>query len=543
MKCALIFPPQWDPRQPHLNIPTLTSILKSKGNEVKAWDVNLYLYWQIILSKFDDHRFKKKFKEYFNPENLKDLKKFSRISTALECEIYLEYDNTENHQLYWDNLVTPYSCNKSEHWKIAAKTPTKFPYFKWIKPQIEEIILWKPDIVFISCISDSQIFSALSIASLIRKKLPNIKIVVGGHAFIQRKSLFKKQKWLFSIFDAICLSNGESTIIALSEGKPLNQVPNILWLNKDVVEFTTAINTFKFDESYEADFSLLPLSYYLTPALVIPIETARGCPWSKCAFCDHPKIDLESNLQVNNQRSIVSIIKEIDKHYSCGINKFFFVDEALSFERFRRLSFELTKMDKDLSWICYLRLEHSHTLETFRLAKQAGCRKIFFGLETGSDRILTLYQKGTASHIAKRIIQDANTAGIALHFFLITGFPDESKNDRSENEKFLKEVIPYIDSFGFSYDIFPLTVALNAPIYLNPEYYGAIFKKNYEFDLASRLSLENSREKEIIQSQYNKRIKQIIEDSLKKKEGIRRYRFSNDSMHLLLIENYSHKSM
>ncbi len=539
MKCALIFPPQWDPRQPPLSIPTIAGVLKSKGHEVKAWDVNLYLYWQLIFSRLNEKKIANTLKQYLRIDALKDAEKFSKLNSELEYAIYSEYDETENHQLYWDNLHTPYSANKSDDWKTAVNKPENFPFFERIKSHIEEIIEWNPDIIFISCISDTQIFSALSIASHLRASMQNVKIMVGGHAFIQRKNILIKQSWLFKTIDAICFSNGEPSIIAISEGKPLDQVPNILWFNNNKIQSSINTEPFEYNDSFKPDFSVLPMKYYLSPTIVIPIETARGCPWSKCAFCNHPLINVEQKM-TNNQsiRSLLSVINEMKEHITNGYKSFAFVDEALSYDRFKNLSSELSNLEEDLTWICYLRLEQQHNIAEFKNAKKAGCKKIFFGLETGSDRLLKLYKKGTTSKIAKRVLKEASAAGIAIHLFIITGFAKETDTDRAENEELLKEILPVINTFGFTYDIFPLSVAIDTSLYLKPKYYGASIKRNEKHDLTSRFNLYFPKETRNVHSEYNHKIKQMIESYLKGKIGIRNLKISHDSMHLLLIDSH-----
>jgi len=540
MKVALIFPPQWDPRQPPLCVPTLAGVLKSKGHLVRAWDLNLYLYWQIFVSSMLSGETKDLIQEYLHPDSVKNYRRFAELSDAIECIINYGYNRSKNHQLYWDLLREGYSTNISKHWILAAKKPRKFPFFRKIRLALDEIILWKPEIVCISCISDTQIFGTLSIASEIRSRLPDARIVIGGHALRLRKNLLSKQHWLFDIVDAVCISHGEPTVTALAEGRGLCRIPNIIWSDSSKIFLPDGIELFKFDEFFEPDFSVLKMGFYLTPHIVIPIETARGCPWGRCSFCGHPEIGLKKG-NAYTTRSMKSLLNEIRYHVSSGYTKFFFVDEAIPFDRFKEISYELSKMEGGLSWICYLRFERKHNLETFLQARKSGCRKVFLGLETGSERLLKLHRKGFCVDTAKRILQDATRADIAVHLFLITGFPDESGNDRKATYELLREILPLIDDFGFTYDIFPLAAELETPLFLYPTNFGAEgIKKPKKCDLAYRFNLISSNSSEKISNRYARvKIKSIIEKGLKGRDGLRHYDLSQDSTHLLLIEAHS----
>jgi anaerobic magnesium-protoporphyrin IX monomethyl ester cyclase len=537
MKVAIIFPPQWDPRQPPLSIPTLAGVLKSAGHKVQAWDLNLYLYWQILLSRLGNGKNADIFKQYLSPDSLRDHNKFSRLSSALEKIIYFGYDETGNHKLYWDHMGGEYSPNVSDHWAAAIKKRNKFPFFRKISLPLNEIISWKPDLACISCISDTQVIASLSIASKIRSKLPHVRILLGGPAIAHRRSLLGKLDWLFGTVDAFCVSYGEPSLIALAEERGLKQTPGIIWHDGSNIQGSDTMSLDNFDWICLPDFSVLPLEYYLTPIIVMPIETAKGCPWGKCAFCGHPHMEVNTR-KAYKPRPIMSLVREIRNHVSMGYTRVSFVDDAIPYDRFEELSLALLGISDALSWTCYLRLEEAHNIDTFLVARKSGCRKVFFGLETGSKRLMKLYKKGSSPEIAKRVLRDASKADLAIHLFLITGFPDESEADREATDQFLRDVLPSMNARGFSFDVFPLSAELETPLYLNPHLFGSPgIKKDNKKDLAYRFDpIPSNKSKNISNSRSGSRIKSIIKESLKGKDGLYKIELSHDSMHLLLIE-------
>ena len=538
MKVALIFPPQWDPRQPPLCIPTLAGVLKPDKHNVRAWDMNLSLYRSIL---FKEHRSVKKQKlinKYLNPRILADLERFDDISDKVEDLIDEGYHSSDEICLLWDHLDDGPSPNRSHNWKKAIREPNSFLFYQRIQPLILKVVEWLPDLVCISVYSDTQIFGGLSVASGIRSGLPKTKIVMGGHALRVRRQLLTEHDWLFKTVNAICISHGEPTLEALAQDMPLEKVPNILWHDGRTVVTPKELEPVCVQTAYEPDFSVIELDQYLSPQTVIPIETARGCPWAQCSFCGHTNIELTRS-EKYIQRPLSNVLCEVQKHVSKGFNKFFFVDDAIPYNRFKALSTGLANIKSNLSWICYLRSESTFDISTFRLARQSGCKKLFIGLETGSDRLMNLFRKGTTPDITKRFILDASQAGLAIHLFLLAGFPDESEADRKATHEFLKDILPSVDGFGFSYDVCELKAVLDTPLYIQPELFGArglirrpVWDLQYDFHM-----IPANTDNYLSHSKSEKRIGKIVKKCLEEQDSLSELESINDSTHLLLLEN------
>lgn len=536
MKIALLFPPQWDPRQPPYSIPALTGALKNKGFKIKTWDLNLELYRKLLLIGGSDGEANELFKLYMNPNTLKTPMKYYEISQSVEDIFYYNYDSSEYHQLYWDYLDSGLSPNCSQDWQTSVDVPEIFPFYKILKEKFKEILKWKPDIIGISAISDTQILPTLAAASIIRSKLPTVAIILGGHAFEERKVLLKEVPWLFNIVDAICAGDGEPVLISLASGRKITETPNIFWYDGNEVKEPVSYTACQLDSTGPADFSLIPLKKYLSPEIVIPLKTAYGCPWNQCSFCNHPK-DSYHNKESYQTKSIDLVIDELKNHIRNGYNKFFFIDDAIPFERFKDMCSAINQMEERVKWICYSRLEEKHDYDTFKAAYSAGCRKIFFGLETASERLLKLFRKGIESQTAKRVIKDACNAGIAIHLFLIGGFPGETKNDREASYKFLREILPFVNPFGFTYDVFPLSCSIGTEFFNNPSRFGVI-GGNLEniSNMKARFFWDNLDEDKRHFDKFKNEIELIVEESLKYQTGLRHLDVTQDSNHLLLLD-------
>lgn len=536
MNVALIFPAQWDPRQPPYSVPALAGALKSKGFKIKVWDLNLELYNKLLQIDKENVEAAELLKLYMNPNTLKNPMQFYEISQSIENILYYNYDSSEYHQLYWDYLDSGLSANSRKDWQTSIDIPSIFPFYKILKEKLKEIEKWKPDIIGISAISDTQILPTLAIASSLRSKLPIAKIILGGHAFEGRKSLLKEVPWLFQTIDGICASDGEPAIISLASGCKINETPNIFWYNGNIVKEPAYYSRCELNSIGPPDFSSVPLDDYLSPEIVIPLKTAYGCPWNQCLFCNHPKV-LVNKKESYQIKSIDCIIDELKHHIQNGYKKFFFIDDAIPFERFKNMSIAINKMDEKVSWICYARLEDKHNFDTFKIAHTAGCRKIFFGLETASERLLKLYQKGIDPQTARKVIKDASFAGIAIHLFLIGAFPGETKNERELTYEFLREILKFINPFGFTYDVFPLSCSLGSELFDDPVRFKAIgINKPKGNDMAMRFCLRTLGHNKNNFNSFKNHIDLIVEENLKYQMGIRHFDISQDSNHLLLLE-------
>lgn len=224
-------------------------------------------------------------------------------------------------------------------------------------------------------------------------------------------------------------------------------------------------------------------------------------------------------------------------HVRNGYRSFFFIDETIPPHRLSTLTEIMSNIANNLTWICYLRLEKGHTYELFNAAYQTGLRKVFFGLETASLRLLKLLRKGTTPDDARRVIKDASRAGIAVHLFLMHGFPNESVDDIAATYKFLSDVLPFVNKTGFTYDLFPFMAEIGTEAWKHPQFYGAqglqVTKRN---DMAWRFNFIQNSGSLVSFDTIEQHISQLIESVLGKDTGLRHLELSNDALHLILLD-------
>jgi len=318
------------------------------------------------------------------------------------------------------------------------------PWF--VRAYAERIVAAKPFVVGLSVIFNQQHHFAILLAKEIKRLNPDIVTVFGGRFFnSENLESFLAADWV----DCLILHDGEVAFLGLLEalktGGDLRLVPNIAFFDVDAEEvfLGTERPGVKLNDLAYADYSDFDLGGYFMPAPVMAILSSRGCYWRRCTFCDH-FAPYAGSYKV---QSIPRVVDEL-QHYveSYGVHHFSFVDEMISAKRFLRLSEEILKRGLDISYYAFAKpTANDFTPEVLETMSRAGCRAIYWGVESGSDRVLKLMDKGNDVKGTSQTLIAANHAGIRNHVFMIVGYPSETVDELKETVRFLYDHRNVID--------------------------------------------------------------------------------------------------
>ena len=156
------------------------------------------------------------------------------------------------------------------------------------------------------------------------------------------------------------------------------------------------------------------------------IEVGRGCPYN-CIFCSSRLV----HKQMHRMKSPENIIKEIEFLKNIyGIKWFNFLHDHLLFdkEKIMELCDIFVQRKLNVYWGCSSRPE-GITPELLKIMVKAGCQAIYFGIESGSQRIQKFIQKNIDVSIVPKIIEECEKYNIEITASFIIGFPDEKIED------------------------------------------------------------------------------------------------------------------
>lgn len=283
------------------------------------------------------------------------------------------------------------------------------------------------DIVGFSCMCNNyHIF--LKLAEIIKEKNKNIKIFLGGpQATLTAMDTMKYSPNI----DLICLGESETYIVDVIKylRNETMKIPNSCMLRHldKIVQSTELEYMEKLDNLPFLDYSLIP---FFKDVEVINIETGRGCPFS-CSFCS-TKTFWKQKVRYKKIDRIVKEIKILRDKYNK--RKFNFIHDLFTSRRDFIISFCKFLIDEkiNISWSCSSRLD-TIDYDILELMRAAGCYKIFFGIESGSNEIQKRINKNLNLGKLPLLIHQLKKLDYSnCSFSFIYDFPFETESEFKE---------------------------------------------------------------------------------------------------------------
>lgn len=336
------------------------------------------------------------------------------------------------------------------------------PYYR--KKVIPSLVEEHPDIVGISITCVYELIPAFTLAHMIKKVDPQMHIVLGGVLATQLAQRITKNVPLWDSFDSLVLGPGEvaftELIQNLEKKTDLSGVPNIIYKEKTNIRKSDKVHDFDINETVTPEF------VSVRPKSGLPLETANGCYWGKCIFCYYPKTgtaDLDSKFEKKRMRNIELVLKDIrelkDKYDPVTIA---ITDSSLHPKRIEAIAEDNIRSGKKVGFSALFRFEKEFKSQAFcRKLVEGGFLGGYVGLESGSERVNNIINKGIDLSDAELIIKNFSDTGILLHLFSIVGIPGETKEDALMTYDFIKR---WHKSLKLDWVIYFLYVLEQSPI-------------------------------------------------------------------------------
>ncbi len=311
---------------------------------------------------------------------------------------------------------------------------TNHPVWQDIKKRIAE---YKPDLIGMTIVLSATLKCAENIARLAKEVDPDVKIIVGGpHATLVYDNTITKD-WV----DYVARQEGEHAMLELARGDDLSGIKGLSYKDE------AGKPVHNKPRELMSDLDSLPFpspEYLLIPVKDLKsnfgmITSSRGCSLN-CIFCSSPRL---WNKRVRF-RSVDNIMAELEyRHDKYGVKRYYFCDDNISINKKfgKELCKRIIAKNWDLAWSCEARVK-SFDEELLKLMKEAGCKRIKLGVESGSDKVLEYMKKGITVKDVRETVKLIEKAGIEMTIYILLGMPVEEPEDIEMTYSLLEEIKP-----------------------------------------------------------------------------------------------------
>jgi anaerobic magnesium-protoporphyrin IX monomethyl ester cyclase len=302
-----------------------------------------------------------------------------------------------------------------------------------------------PDVVGITVMTFTLV-DVLKTVEMVRAAEKNINkkifIVLGGpHAH-----LYPKETVALNGIDFVIKGEGEVPFLSLLEALEgrgnLSQIRGLVYKNgKEIIDNPVSDFIEDLDKLPYPERKLLPVEKYNSILggghVVTTMFTSRGCPF-QCAFCDRPHLGKRFRM-----RSPKNVVDEMEECLKLGIEEILIYDDTFTVNKQRALDIcgEIIKRGLKFVWDIRARVDTIDE-ETLAALKKAGCQRIHFGVESGTEKILRALNKGITLNQIEKAFRLARAKGIDTLAYFMIGAPTETREDIYQTIKFAKKIKP-----------------------------------------------------------------------------------------------------
>jgi hypothetical protein len=481
MSAILLFPPAADPAHPPLGIAALAGYLTQHGQDVTLIDLNVRAYNTLLSAPFlrectirleqrlarlerrrslaatdfaaycaaaenvlsgewlsgriDDAR-----RRVRDPALYASRRAYAETTSIVRRAMQLV--SAAYHPASWTagGFSMSHIATRSADVLAAIDDREQNPILPLFEAALPEIVRRQPNIVGISLNYRVQTIPAMTLAATIRRALPDTFLVVGGGMI----SFFEDQWAALAPFrhlvDGWIPFEGERPLLdlltAIEDGTSLDKVAGLMRFDGDTPVYHPPGPPLAANEIPPPRFEGLPLADYLAPQTILPILSARGCYWGRCAFCSHGHLYRE-RYRATSGADVLATMRLLADRYSARV--FYFVDEAIAPRVATRIADAITRERLLYEWFSEARFERQFDEATLARLHAGGCRMLLFGLESNVQRVLDLMDKGITPERVLEVLRACTAAGIRTFVMFFSGFPTETRAEAESTIRFIEE--------------------------------------------------------------------------------------------------------
>ncbi len=256
-------------------------------------------------------------------------------------------------------------------------------------------------------------------------------------------------------------------VAGYARGKPIDQLAGVSYRRNGGIVHNP-------DAPYIEDLDGLPwvtrvyrrdldIRRYNVPFLRHPFlsfYTSRGCP-AQCSFCLWPQTHSGHRWRLRSSEDVAEEARYVQENFP-EAREVFFDDDTFNYQRARTLDLCRHLKPLQLTWSCTSRVTTDE--QTLRAMKDAGCRLLIVGYESGDPEVLRNSRKGATLEMAERFTANCKKLGLAIHGDFIIGLPGETRQSIRRTIEFAKRL-----------NLETIQVSIAHP-YPGTEFYGYVVK-------------------------------------------------------------------
>src|SRR6202167_2152050 len=344
---------------------------------------------------------------------------------------------TREIESYWYPVWLTYPAGMLEGSRLVDAPPH---HISW--PQVVEIL---KDYEFLVLFTSTMGWDGdQKMAEVIKQTYPNIKI-----SFVGPPVTTSPDKALNECpaIDSICRREFDFSVVEFANGKPLNEILGVSYKDKATGTILhnpdrPQVSPEQLDEMpwateiYHRD---LDVTKYSVPFLLHPfvsLYTTRGCP-AQCTFCLWPQTFSGHAWRKRSTDDVAAEMKQAKELFP-QVKEFFFDDDTFNIQKARTIELCEKLKPLGLTWSCTSRVTTDY--DTLKAMKDAGCRLLIVGFESGDPQILKNIKKGATIERARRFVRDCQDLVLVIHGDFILGLPGETRKSIRNTIEFAKRL-------------------------------------------------------------------------------------------------------
>ena len=284
---------------------------------------------------------------------------------------------------------------------------------------------WKPDVVGVTCFTVQLVDTLKTITAA--RKAPTVKHVVLGGPHVND---FPHLAVGLPGVDVVVKGEGQQPLADLldcwaSGGTPRG-MPGIVAHADDPIPEDDVYFSNDLDDYPILDRSMIEYNRYYdvmgAGGVFTTMISSRGCPY-RCTFCNTPR----------HRYRVMKPERVCDEIQSCidlGIREIYFVDDTFNItnRRVHELCDEILRRGLKFTWTVRFRVR-GVDLELVKKMKSAGCGRIQFGVEQGTEEGLLRLKKDVTLRDVQNAFEACRQVGIETVAYFMIGTPTERTRD------------------------------------------------------------------------------------------------------------------